>query len=310
MAFCSECGYKVKNGTKFCPECGSPIENTNESGAHRKEVYHGEVHKCPSCGEILKTFESVCPACGYEIRGVKSSSTVKEFSRILNQIEAERKPKTKLSGMAKKIGLGKPDVTDEKIVNHIRTFAVPNTKEDVFEFMILASSNIDMRALSATSYTDAGVNDEEEFNALKARTEAWIAKVEQTYEKAKLSFGSDPDFARIQNIYDQATGKVREAKKKGSFKKIVPFIGLAAMLVLCISFFASKGISHNMKEAKFEKTVQEIQTDIQNGDYDSALIKANTLHMDDNWSDESEEHWDQQREALIQMIEEAKEAGN
>ena len=62
-----------------------------------------------------------------------------------------------------------------------------------------------------------------------------------------------------------------------------------------------------MKEHKLEHTVQEIRIDISNGDYDSALIKAQSLHMDDNWSSESRAHWDEQRESLIRLIEEKKE---
>ena len=63
-----------------------------------------------------------------------------------------------------------------------------------------------------------------------------------------------------------------------------------------------------MKEHKLEQIVEEIEEDIANKNYDSALIKANKLHMDDGWSSESKEHWDEEREYLIDMIEKAKEA--
>ena len=59
--------------------------------------------------------------------------------------------------------------------------------------------------------------------------------------------------------------------------------------------------------ALVEATVVEIRQDIANGDYDSALIKANTLHMDVDWSSESEQHWNKEREALIKLIEQKKE---
>lgn len=65
-----------------------------------------------------------------------------------------------------------------------------------------------------------------------------------------------------------------------------------------------------MKEKKLESIVVEIQQDIKIGNYDEALIKANTLHMDDDWSDESKAAWDKQREYLINLIEKEKEENN
>lgn len=305
MAYCENCGAKLSKNAKFCPECGTPV---NSGSGKREEVYQGELHKCPNCGEPLKAFQSVCPACGYEIRNAKASDAVKEFSDELKRIEAGRKQKTLIGGVTQSLGLTKKDDTDEKIVNHIRNFAVPNTKEDVFEFMILASSNINTSAISAEYSSDAGANNTEELNAIKARNDAWIAKVEQVYNKAKLSFGSDPDFEKIQEIYDRTNGSIKTAQKKKSLKSLKIVALVVAWFVVFGGFFGCQSMKHHQKEAQLEKTVQEIQVDIANGDYDDALIKAQSLHMDDNWSSESREHWDQQREDLIKLIEEKKEA--
>lgn len=43
-----------------------------------------------------------------------------------------------------------------------------------------------------------------------------------------------------------------------------------------------------------------------NKDYDAALIKAQSLHMDDNYSWDSKNRWDKERKALIKLIEEKK----
>ena len=50
--------------------------------------------------------------------------------------------------------------------NLIINFSVPNTREDILEFMILASSNIDVKK---------GIDDEV--------TKAWLSKLDQVYEK-------------------------------------------------------------------------------------------------------------------------------
>lgn len=299
MAFCSNCGSRIEKGSKFCPECGASVK-----GGTREQVFEGELHKCPNCGEPLKTFQSVCPLCGYEIRNAKASDAVKQFSNELKQIEAGRKHKTLIGGVTQSLGLTKKDDTDERILNHIRNFAVPNTKEDVFEFMILASSNINTSAISAENSSDAGANNEEELNAIKARNDAWKAKVDQVYNKAKLSFGSDQDFEKIQELYDKTTGSIKSAQKKKTLKSMKIIAGIVAWFLVFGGFFGCQSIKHKQKEAHLEQTVQEIQIDIANENYDDALVKANTLHMDDGWSSESEAHWDQQREALIKMIEE------
>ncbi len=32
MAFCSQCGAKIEDGSKFCPGCGAPVENSGATG--------------------------------------------------------------------------------------------------------------------------------------------------------------------------------------------------------------------------------------------------------------------------------------
>ncbi|MCR5255614.1 MAG: zinc ribbon domain-containing protein [Acetatifactor sp.] len=175
MVFCTNCGKKVSAGVKFCPECGTPI--SNEGSGERKQVFEGSVHKCPNCGEPIKAFSTKCSACGYEFREAPTSATVKEFARQLQEIESKRKGKSKLSSVAEAFGVKAKDTTDEQKINLIRNFSVPNSKEDVLEFMILASSNIDVSAYENNNDPTA-----------KDVSNAWIAKTDQVYQKAKLSF--------------------------------------------------------------------------------------------------------------------------
>ena len=116
MSFCTNCGAQIAEGAKFCTNCGA-ASTRPESG--RKTVYDGNVHKCPNCGEALTAFASVCPTCGYEIRGKSAVASVQTFYSDLSKAQ-----------------------TTEQMDRMIRNFPIPNTKEDIIEFMILASSNI------------------------------------------------------------------------------------------------------------------------------------------------------------------------
>lgn len=177
MAFCINCGQELTEGAKFCANCGKVVNGENPT-PQRKTVYEGQIHKCPNCGEVLGAFVSTCPSCGYELRGTQSANLLKDFSMKIQQASS-----------------------DEQRVTLIRNFPIANTKEDIFEFMILASSNL------------TGEFNELVFNA-------WLAKFEQCYQKAKLAFGGDTDFAKIQNLYDQTSKQVSKERVAHGANKV------------------------------------------------------------------------------------------
>lgn len=170
MPFCSNCGQQINDGAKFCPSCGTAVSN-EKTNNQRKTVFEGNIHKCPNCGEVLNSFTSNCPSCGYEIRGSSNPAAVQEFAVKLASAESRQ----------------------EKIAI-IRNFPIPNTKEDILEFMILASTNI-------------GDNLEKDISA------AWQSKTEQAYQKAQIIFQDEKEFSRIQNIYSQVCVKLTKQNK-------------------------------------------------------------------------------------------------
>ena len=168
MAFCRNCGEQVSDDAKFCAVCGMPVEYTEQNT--RKTTYEGVLYKCPQCGEVMKSFTAICPSCGYELRGASVSKAVQEFYEKLESAK-----------------------TDELRVLLIQSYPIPNTKEDILEFMILAASNI---------------NSQLSPNLL----EAWRAKFEQSYQKAELLFGSESQFNEIKELYKSICIKTNSAR--------------------------------------------------------------------------------------------------
>lgn len=141
-----------------------------------------EVKSCPNCGANIKAFSGRCEACGTEIQGLAVSKSVKEFAQMI--------------GMAN---------SDEQRINLIKAFPIPNTKEDVMEYMILASSNIGYK------------NNED----TKEYEEAWITKFTQIYQKAKLVFAGDSDFSKIENIFEETLMRKENADNERKKKEII-----------------------------------------------------------------------------------------
>lgn len=196
MQFCPYCGTKLDEGARFCKNCGESVvqaqQSTGSISSHeepnmetrqpkmeqvkedprtkRKTVYDGELHKCPNCGELLKSFTTVCPTCGYEVRSVTTNSPVE--------------------ALAKKVEMASSlDVKIELITN----FYIPNTKEDIYDFFILAISNLEDKWYD----TD----------------DAWRAKLEQAYHKARLSFGNTPEFEYLEKLYNRTRKEVNKRER-------------------------------------------------------------------------------------------------
>lgn len=210
MAYCSNCGAKLNNGDKFCSSCGkSVIDSISNDNSTRKEEYIGKVLKCPYCCEILESFTTTCPSCGYELRNVKPSDAVKEFSLKIEKIESNRKYE-KTHGFFS--NLNRISRTDEQKISLIKSFSVPNSKEDMLEFMILAYSNINLNIYDGTKVYSA---------SQKALNDAWLSKVGQVYEKAKLSYSNDRLFEKINQYYNKCNADIRKYKRKGILKYVL-----------------------------------------------------------------------------------------
>lgn len=229
MGFCINCGQTLAEEAHFCSNCGVALGETNTEASSRKTVYDGELYKCPNCAERLDSFMTVCSTCGYELRGAKGASVVKEFAEKLEQIESVRIEANKFNSVMEGV-FGKFNKTDEQKINLIRSFSIPNTKEDIVEFVILAASNIDLRLY--------GFSGGDPNSSQRAISDAWLAKFEQAYDKARFSFSNSPDFLNIKEIYDQKMRQLKREKRNQTL--IILSMVLFLLFVFTALFFLTK----------------------------------------------------------------------
>ena len=300
MAFCINCGQELAEGVKFCANYGSAVNDGNSTN-QRKTTYEGEIRKCPNCGEVLESFSARCPSCGMEFRGTKATSSVREFALKLEAIEAQReyeKPAGIFGRVAKMQQISK---TDEQKISLIKNFSVPNTKEDILEFMILATSNVDMSMYSSLDTPTAGA---------KAMTEAWNAKIKQVYVKAKNTYKSDPDFAKIQELYDSCYADIAKQKKKKILKWVL-LVGWIPLLwaIILIPLIISSPKDEAKEIERLEAIVVEVQDALERKEYKLALNNADSIDYQ-RYDVEMERKWDIQREYWVdKVLEEAAKEG-
>ena len=305
MAYCVNCGSELVDNAKFCQKCGQPTGNAGDST--RSQEYVGKIYKCPNCGEVLKAFEINCPACGHELRGAKASSAVREFALKLEAIEAKREYE-KNNGLSNIFAATSAQLrvskTDEQKISLIKSFVVPNSKEDMLEFMILATSSMNMDAYDALK-TNVTKSDKE-INA------AWFSKVQQVYEKAKRSYSADNVFVEIKALYDECNKKINRTKKKGVIKYVL-LVGWMPILFIALFLWAAVYAPFDEKKevARLEAIVEEIEEQLEKGQFKYALMNAEGLVYDGSIRNEEQTRkWVIEREYWIdKIIEDAAESG-
>ncbi|MBO5174109.1 MAG: zinc-ribbon domain-containing protein [Eubacterium sp.] len=227
MPFCKNCGNELENDAKFCTNCGSTIT--------RQTMYDGIIHKCPNCGEVLPSFVTNCPSCGYELRGTTATSSIVTFYKDLNNTQSV-----------------------EQRSNMIRNFPIPNAKEDIIEFMVLASSNI------------SGENN-------KDISKAWLAKFEQCYQKALITFNTSADRDYIEQIYRDCQAKIENEKNKQitklTFETVTQNIIVGVGLVLLL-------IAIRVEKNEGNSSVYELISSIVLIASSASLLKRNAAFID------------------------------
>lgn len=220
--FCEKCGAKLGQNARFCPACGAAVSTRTLSGEvppvptaqpfnpdTRQQEFAGKILKCPNCGAAISQMTAVCPECGHRITGQAAVSSVQAFSDRLMLLEVGRKR----AGVGQLLGVTADPVDTQKL-SLIRSFPIPNTIDDIQEFMLLAIANIDV-GLSKNTWNNRHQGKIKgglpSVSMPKAISDAWVAKMIQAFQKASASFPNDPAFTYVKHLY---VDKMAELKMK------------------------------------------------------------------------------------------------
>lgn len=188
-----------------------------------------EITKCPNCQSPVDIFSVNCPYCGTPIIRKHGSSACQQLTRKLNMIEDSRPKATLFNSVTTIIDMASQnlDSTDQKKVNLIRNFIVPNNKGDIIEFLLLAESNMKAHKpyLEAKDGFTRLVNQQ--------MYKAWNAKYEEIMEKGRILLSNDPEFKLLYDRYFKDKNikaglcPYCGGKFKGAFKKVCASCGKA-----------------------------------------------------------------------------------
>jgi hypothetical protein len=158
-----------------------------------KSNKEGDLRKCPSCGAPVESFKTKCTECNHEFRNTAIANAVKDFFQKYNNIEIEERKRTEdVKEHWANAGMNSI-ITNNAIIKRqislISSFPVPNTKEDMLEFLSIsipeATKNMSLGfigKLLGSAHKD--------FIYVQLKN-TWHSKSEQIIMKARISMKED-----------------------------------------------------------------------------------------------------------------------
>jgi DnaJ-domain-containing protein 1 len=218
----------------------------------------GDIRKCPACGALAESFATKCSDCGTEFRNIQASQNIIKFFEKLDELERTRTDSPSQESSNSNIGVGtilkwlffywillplkainfilnktktgKWSTTDVRKEELIMNFPVPNSREEIFEFLTLSLSKIDV-----ISYTEV-VSEKGKYRS--AWNAVWLKKLEQINTKATLAMKND------KKSLDDIASLVSEGRSKvnGNTQRVYHLIiGFVAIITILIVIARTKG---------------------------------------------------------------------
>lgn len=150
----------------------------------KKSDKWGEIRKCPNCGSVVEPGAMKCTECEYTFVGISGNSSVQKLSDLL--IEAEKSHQTDgvIKSFFSEIGIG--NSATRTMCNIIQNFPIPNTKEDLTEFILFLQPKA-----TRTGLFKAGDQRQQQLN------KAYKVKFDECVNKAKFLLKDDPQTVEL-----------------------------------------------------------------------------------------------------------------
>lgn len=168
-------------------------EKSKAQASAPKSDKYGDVRKCPSCGAIVESFTTRCPDCGYEFRNIDANVSIQKLFDMLNEVEdkATEGNESVLGGLVRKsFGIhNNKDMRKRKAI--IQNFPIPNTKEDILEFLSQAAPLAKGPGFFRKLCYRLGLQNGDSYAVEVEMSPVWKRKCEQIIMKAKFSMKDD-----------------------------------------------------------------------------------------------------------------------
>ena len=192
-----------------------------EKSAPKSDKF-GDVRKCPVCGAIVPALAVSCSECGYEFSGVGSSSSAQLLAKKIEEImttAADRKneilrdhristhiEKDEYQSPQQKAISGIEMDAKTQIKSVLQNFPVPNTKADLFDFILYLKNHIDKKE--------------------------YELKFKECLDRANILYPSDPILSRLKEEGEQVMND----------KKVKDYGNDIEIYTLLICIFGSFGV--------------------------------------------------------------------
>ena len=144
----------------------------------------GNIATCPNCGAQIPGGLAKCPECGYEFRNVEGNRSAKQFCKELEDLQS-------------RIGKLSEEQQQTQIQNFFALYPVPNTTEDLLEFLSLVQGPAKRHNMNDNNKSDSAFMENSYWNLYS-----------KCISKAKITFSSDARFIPYIESYEKAKKKM------------------------------------------------------------------------------------------------------
>lgn len=170
----------------------------------------GNIKTCPACGAGFKSMEINCVECGHEFSNIKANMTILDLISKIEEIEIQKD--SIITNLKRTDKFIESQNFEERKHELIRNYPVPNTKDDILEFLTYSTSKITYR---------------------RGFDNPWSVKADEIIMKSRLLFKNDKLMLDTLNKYEKEIKK----RKKGAIVFIIIIIAIIIIPALVILIF-------------------------------------------------------------------------